>query len=269
MFGVLKSQLRDKYKALLILAGTSLAFTEVYLILYPTVRDSAVQLKELFKIYPESFFKAFGLDMAMLTFAKVEYFLSSEVFSVIWPILVIVFAIQLANAAFVSEVEDATIELTLSQPIARLKLFATRYLGGALLMAAFTAITVGGVIPLIMLHGFNYMPGNFWLLAVIGFLFGLSIYSVAVFFSVLYSQKSWSTITTSGILITMYVADIAAGLKTELENIQYVSFFHYFVGATILGKGMVVDYTYPVFLGVTVVFALLAAVWFSWRDIAV
>lgn len=268
MFGIIKSQFRDKRNSLLIFLGTSLAFSELYLALYPTIRAQSAQLSQLLKLYPESFFKAFGLDAATLTFSRVEYFLSSEIFSLIWPILVIIFAIQLGNYAFVAEIEDGTVELTLSQPISRLRLFISRYFGGLLLLATFTFVSILGIIPLIELHGFEYSLHNFLLIALIGFLLGWAIYGISIFFSVVFSQKAFASFATAGIMIVMYVINIISGLKESLVNIQYVSFFHYFVGGTILAKGIVVKYTYPVLLLTVLVLFALSAFWFVQRDIA-
>lgn len=269
MFGIMKRIIKDKYKSLLIFTGTSLAFSEMYLILYPTIKAQSDQLSQLLKMYPESFFKAFGLDAATLTFSRVEYFLSSEIFSLIWPILIVIFAIGLANNAFVAEIENGTIEIALSQPISRLKLFFSRYFAGMLMLAAFAFGSVLLLIPMIILHGFEYTASHFVLTAWIGFLFGAVVYTLATFFSVVFSQKGIATFATSGILIVMYVVNIISGLKSSLEKIQYSSFFHYYVGATLLTKGEVVKYTYPVFLGVIVVILAISAIWFNSRDLSV
>jgi ABC-2 type transport system permease protein len=269
MYGVAKQLIKDKYKAMLIFLGTSLAFTEMYMLLFPTIKASSDQFTQLMKMYPESLFKAFGLDAATLTFARIEYFLSSEIFSLIWPILLIILAIQIANYSFAGEIEEATIELSLSQPIARVKLFFARYLAGLFLISVFVFTSIGLMVPMIILHGFEYSGHAFWLMAIVGFLFALAVYSIAVLFSVIFSSKGRASSVTAGILILMYVMNVISALKASLENLQYGSFFHYFVAGVVLAKDQMVDYTYPVFLGVSMVAVVAAAFWFVRRDLSV
>jgi ABC-2 type transport system permease protein len=268
MFGIAKQQFKDKYKALFTLLGISLIFSEMYIAIYPVVREQADNLTQLLKMYPESFFKAFGLDAATLTFARVEYFLASEVFSVIWPILIIVLSIQLASYGFSAEIEAGTIELTLSQPVSRLKIFVARYFTGIFMLAIFCFASVGLLIPLVTLHGFEHTASHFWITAGIGFLFATAVYSIGTFFSVLFSQRSGTAFATAGTVILMYVANIISGLKPSLEKIGDYTFFHYFVGASLIGKGVVIQNTYWVFIGVSTLFFVLSGLWFSLRDIA-
>lgn len=269
MFGIIKRMFLDKKNALLAYALAIVAFMEMYLALYPSIRDQAAQLNQLLEAYPDSFFKAFGLDRADLTFARVEPYLSSEIFSFIGPIMLIIFMTSMANYAIVGEIGKGTIELTLAQPISRLKIFFSRLFTAVLNLTVFSAVMTFAVVPLASFHNIDYTLDNFLKMGIIVFLFGFAVLGIAIFFSALFSERGKASFATGGVLILMYVVNVVSGLKENLDKLKYFSFFHYYTPGTVLGKGQFIDYSFPVFLGAGLMFMLAAAYWFNRRDIAV
>ena len=71
------------------------------------------------------------------------------------------------------------------------------------------------------------------------------------------------------ILLSMYFAKILTNFKENLENIQYISFFHYLDADKILVKGEVEIFAVGVLIGVSVVTTVIGAFYFNKRDIAV
>lgn len=269
MLGIAKRMFVDKRNALFAYSISIVALIEMYLSLFPAIKAQSAQLNQLLESYPDAFYKAFGLDRADLTFDYVEAFLSSEIFSFMWPILAVIFLASMANYAIVGEITRGTIELTLAQPISRLKVFISRYLTGISAFAAFTLVTTFAIVPLASFHNIDYRLENFLKMGLICFLFGLATYSIAMFFSSLFSDRGKASSATGGVIILMYVANVISGLKESLENLKYVSFFHYYAPGTVLNKGQFVDYSFVAFLGVAFVFTVLAAYVFNKRDIAV
>lgn len=268
MFGVAKRMFVDKKNALIAYSVSIFSFVGLYLSLFPQIQEQSAQLNKLMESYPDAFFKAFGLDKADLTFEFVETYLSSEIFSFIWPILVVIMMTSLANYAMVTEIGKGTIEFTLSQPISRIKLFITRYLTGVTSLLIFTGVTILSVVPWANLYNIEYRFQNFLKMGLVAFLFGLASFSLAMLFSAIFSEKGKSSFAVGGVIILMYVLNVISGLKESLENLKYASFFHYYAPSTVLNKGNFVDYTFVAFLGVTVVATVLAAFIFNKRDVA-
>jgi ABC-2 type transport system permease protein len=88
-------------------------------------------------------------------------------------------------------------------------------------------------------------------------------------FSSFSSEKGRVSFLTGGILVLMYVLNVLAGLKESLINLRYFSFFYYYNPGNALGDGKLVDWSIVVFAGVIIVSTLVAARYFSRRDIAV
>jgi hypothetical protein len=82
------------------------------------------------------------------------------------------------------------------------------------------------------------------------------------FFSSLFSEKGRANFIPAGILVLMYVLNIVAGLKDNLKNLKYFSFFYYYNPGKFLVYGEVDNRAWWVFLGTFLVATILAAIWF-------
>lgn len=261
--------LKDKKTSLVAYSLGAMAVIELYVALFPAIQKQAAQLNQLLEAYPEGFMDAFGFEgSSMALFSKLESFMSTEYFSFFWPIMVITMLIGFANLMIVSEVERGTIELSLAQPVSRLKLFASRYLAGVAYFLIFDIVSIFSIILFAKLHGISYEIQNYLTIFGISLLFGLAIFSVATFLSALFSDKGKTLGLSAGLLLLMYVLNIVAGLRDSLEGLKYASFFYYFNPATVFGDNQIVQYSIPVFVSVIIVFTAAAAWRFNTRDVA-
>ncbi len=268
MLGVYLRLLKDKWKSLLIYIASATAFMEMYIALYPAMKETLESTEEFLKAFPKEFMEAFGFTPEILTFPTVESFISTEIFTFIWPIIVIIMAIGLANISFAGDIANGTIEVVLAQPISRLKMFLGRYLAGATILTVFTWASVYVAIPLAAMHGIDFNPKAYLVMSVLGTLFVLSIYGIAVLASSIFSERGKTIFVTTGILITMYAINIISGLYDKLESLKYASFFYYFNPGTALNDLGYIDYAILVFLAVLILTPILGAFSFNKRDIA-
>jgi len=268
MIGVFTRILKDKRFSLLAYTLGAIATVEMYIALFPAIRDQAEQLDKLLEAYPKGLMEAFGFNGTEALFSKLEAYMSTEYFSFFWPIMVITMMIAFANTIIVAEVEKGTVELVLAQPISRLKLFFTRYFAGIFYFAIFCFVSIFAMIPFAMLHGISYQFENYMTIFGMSLLFGITIFSMALFFSALFSEKGKATAFSAAILLSMYVVNIVSTLKDSLKDIRYISIFYYFSPSTVFAQNKIIEYSIPVFVVVIIVFTGLASFWFNRRDIA-
>lgn len=267
MWEIFLRTIKDRKISIIIYIVASIGFMWMYIAMFPSIQDQADQFQELMKSYPQEFMKAFNIEE--LSFDKIEKFLAMENFSIIWPLMVIFMMISLAGAAISGEIEKGTAEIILSKPVSRLKIFIGKYLAGVFILAVFTACSVFFVAPLCTLHNVDYVMENYVHMAAIGFLFGLAVYSVALMFSAMFSERSKPYMFTGGILILMYVANIVANLKDQLKNFKYLSFFHYYNQNQALIHNNLEINSILVFAGVAIICTIVGVIYFNKRDIAV
>jgi ABC-2 type transport system permease protein len=269
MLGIVLRSLKNNKGSLAIYSIASIGFLEVYVSMFPFMQQQSAQLSDMLKLYPESLMKAFGFDSSQLLFDQIGSFLATEQFSFMWPIMAIIFLVSYSNSSIVGEIENGTVEVLLSQPISRTKIFFGRYFAGLINLFVFTFASVFAVVPLALLHDIKYNTKGLLAFSIEAFLFGAAIFSLAMLASSLFSEKGKANIITIGVLISMYVANIVSSLKPSLSDLQYFSFFHYYNPASALVKNTFPDWTLIVFIGFSLVVTAVAAVWFNKRDVAV
>jgi ABC-2 type transport system permease protein len=261
--------LRDKYKTFIAYSLSALGFVEMYVALFPAIHDQAGQLEQVLSSIPADVFKAMNMDPSVLSFQVLESYISSDYLSFLWPILAIIFAISMANYILVNDVERGTVETLSSLPVTRNRIFIERYLTGALLAAVFTAVSILAVIPLAGLQGVEYVAENYVTATLGALLFIWAIYSMAVLFSVYFSEKGKATMAAGGLLILMYVLNAISALNDNLKDVKYASFFNYYSGPDLLVRNTYPDYALVVLGGFAIIATILALIWFNKRDLSV
>lgn len=259
--------IKDRRISLIVYCLAGIGLLWMYIALFPSIQTQAASFNELLKNYPQALMKAFGLEE--LNLSRVENYLAMEQFSIIWPMMVIFLVVSLAGAAIAGEIEKGTAEIMLSKPVSRLKIFFGKYLAGVFTIIVFTICSIFAAIPLAKLYNIDFVFKNYVTLSIVSFFFSLAIFSLAMFFSAIFSEKSKAYMTTGGILIVMYVLNIIAALKDNLKSLKYLSFFYYYDPDQALIKNIINETGVLVFVIIAVVCAIVAAIWFKKRDIAV
>ena len=267
MFTIFWRTIKDRRISLIVYCLSGILLLWMYVALFPSILEEAENLNKLIESYPEALMKAFGIKD--FTFDHIENFLAVEQFSIVWPLIVIFMMIAIAGRAISGEIEKGTAEILLSKPVSRLKIFFGKYLAGFFTLLVFTIFTIFAIVPLAELHNIDYVLENYFSLAIIAFLFAWALFSMAMFFSAIFSERSKAYMATGGILIAMYVLNIIAALKDNLSDLKYASFFYYYNYSDALIRNTIDDISIWVFLGVIVVFTVVGAIWFKKRDIAV
>lgn len=265
MWTVFWRSLKDRRVLLLIYTLSSVILLWMYVAFFPAFKDQSAAMEKMLEAYPESLMKAFNFDIK--SFTTVEGFLSTEQFSMMWPLLLILMLVGFAGASIAGEIEKGTIELLISQPISRAKLFLSRYLAGVLMLLIFVVFSIFAAIPLAEAYNINFKADNFVTMAVLGFIFGLSIFSLGMFFSSIFSDKGKVFFATGGLLVVMYVLNIVSSIKESLVDLKYFSVFYYFNPSKALVYHQIDNWAYLVFISSAFILTILGLIIFTRRDI--
>lgn len=258
--------LKDRRLVTIIYCLVSIGLLWMYVALFPAFKEQSKAMEDMLKSYPESFLKAFNFDIK--SFTTLEGFLSTEQYSFMWPLLAILSMVGFAGSAIAGEIENGTIEIVLSNPVSRLKLFISRYLAGLVILIIFVVVSVFSAIPLAEIYNINFASQSFATMALLAFIFAWAIYSLAMLFSSIFSDKGKVFFLTGGILVVMYVLNIVSALKSSLADLKYGSFFYYFNPPKALYHNEIDVWAYVVFISVAILATIIGAVWFARRDIA-
>lgn len=267
MFTIIWNTIKDRKIAVIIYCIAAVSFVWMFVAMFPTIQEQAENFSKMIENYPEGFLKAFGIED--VGFDTIEKFLAVENYSIMWPIMAMFMMVSIAGFSLAREVEKGTAEILLSRPISRLTLYFGRYIAGILILVVFTVVSVFCVVPLAHLHNIDYNIDSHVAIAIISFLFGWAVFSMAFMFSAIFSEKGRAYTAAGGILILMYVLNLIASLKEEWENLKYVSFFYYYDFNKALIDAHIDWLPVVVFVSVAVVCTTVGAIWFYKRDIAV
>ena len=268
MWPLTQRTLRDNRFLVLGYVVVNLLMLTLYVGLFPSMADQAAELNKVLEQFPQGFLKAFNVGDVSTILTNFESFLASRHYGLLWPIMALMLAIGLAGNAIAGEIESGRIEFLLAQPISRTGLFISRYLSGIILLLLFVAASVLCVPFIATMFNVDYTLESYFILAYMGFLFALTVFTLAMFFSTVFSEKSKVSLYMTGIVIASYTANVVANLNTDLENLKYLSFFHYFDANIALvdrefdGTGILV------FLCIIVVCLIAGIIRFNHRDIA-
>jgi ABC-2 type transport system permease protein len=218
---VIRRGVADQRRAVLTWGGSLGLMSAFIAAIYPSVKDS---LTKVVQSYPSGLKEAFGVQ----GFDTVESYVHAEMFSLIVPLAVGFFAIRSATRETVAAEERGYLDTILSLPLARRVL-----VGGS---AVATVVICAGILAVTGL--LTFVSGR---IAGTGISFGLTfagafgVWPLAVFFAGVASavgglvNRSAEVVGIStGILISMYVLDLAGRLTSSLAWLRWFSAFRYY-----------------------------------------
>lgn len=139
-FEVLSGVVRDQRRAWLYWSIAVAAVTTMYVALYPSM--GGMDLENVIQNMPDALVTALGYDRI----ATAPGYLTSTVFGLLGPALLLVFSIGLGARLIAGQEEDGTLELEFTAPVSRRKLLlerlATLWLGALTLVAVITGTSI-------------------------------------------------------------------------------------------------------------------------------
>lgn len=255
--------LRDRWRGLLAWGLGIVGMAVIQLAVYPSVSRSAAAVQEFIDQYPEVLKKAFGME----DYGSGPGFLSTEMFSMMVPLVLIAVAVGAAAAATAGEEERGTLDLLLALPVRRWDVVLAKTAAMVLGVAAvgvllFAAILLGS--PVVDLSvGTSGLAAATLMCALLGLLFG----GVALLVGAMTGHRSVALGASVGLALAAFLLQVLAPMADWLEPWQKASPFQWAIGGRPLTQGLDLGYA-GLLLGLTVLLVGLAAVAFERRDIS-
>ena len=269
MWALMVRTIKDSWLTSVIYLVVSVLFVWIFVSIFPSFQSASANFNELLKSYPQTLLKAFGYDPETPIFGSVEAYISVENFSFMYQILVVGIAASFSSWAIAGQIEKKTMSTLLSLPINRTKIFFAKYFSNALIIILFNMVSIYSIIIFCKLYDVSYSSGHYHKMFVASTLFSMAIYSLGMFFSSLFRDKGKVLFFSVGIVLAMYAIYVISGLKENLSDLKYGTFFYYFNSTSILAKGIMPNHLYLVFGGTIIFFSSMALLVFAKRDISV
>lgn len=224
---------RDHWKSLLAWAGVIVAMTCVQLSVYPSIAKTADAAIEFVDAYPEAFKKIFRME----DYTSGPGFLSTELFSLMLPLVLIAVGATWGASATAEEEERGTADLLFTLPISRSKIVLSK------MAATVTVLLFLGAVIFINLYigaPMVELEINF------GFIVAATLNTMALgaFFSgiafvigALTGKKGISLGATSGAALLAFVFFSLAPLVDTFDSLEPINPFDWAIGGNILFDG--------------------------------
>ncbi|HSW74881.1 MAG TPA: ABC transporter permease subunit [Candidatus Saccharimonadales bacterium] len=230
---------------------------------YKAIGSDAKQLNSTFDSISSS---AGGFFGGSDFFSPIGY-MSSQIYYILLPILVIVMTLVLASGLMNRDENDGTVEYTLARPISRRQLLCAKAIVGLTVAVAVCALTYFVTFATVHIAGIKIDQANLLMTHLLSFTFSAS-FGVIAFALMAFSQLTRKAATSVAIVLAFggYVISSLAGLVHWLEAPAKFMPYHYYDTVGLLGGHIERGLTIYL-VGVIVIPAAVAMIGYSQRDI--
>jgi ABC-2 type transport system permease protein len=267
MIALIKRELQRNRTSYIIYCLIAVGFIVLYVSLFPSIQEQSAELEKILKAWPKSFLEAFGVDIS--GYNQIEMYLSSELMSLLWPILAVLLCVSRAGASIAGGIENRSIGLELSLPITRVRLYVAKLIGGLISAVVFCMVSIFMIIPVCAIFSIEVKVDRIAALFLICVLFVKALYSLALLVSSFASEKGRVYFAMGAFVLVSYVGNIVANISDGFSWLKHVSIFYYFDTFGVL-KGEFIPVRSWIFFVAVTLFAIIAgSAKFYKRDISV
>ena len=261
---VFLKSLGDQRRSLMFWGIGVAALAVVTVLFYPTI-SKAEGLADIFE-ETDAIARLFAGGFTDVT--TPEGFLNSQLYSLMAPALLLVYAIGQGSGAIAGEEERGTLDLLLSDPVTRLEVLSqkTAAMIAGLLGLSFVlwlGVVVGTVIVDMDLSIWRTMQ-----VTLSGVLLGTVFGALALALGCARGKRGLSIGATGGLAVAVYFVYALAPLAEGLSPLEKLSPFYYYIGADPLANGLNPTHT-AALIGISAALLVVAAVTFERRDLTV
>lgn len=232
--------------------------------LFPTFGDAAGYAEVVENLPP--IFEAFLGELASLS--TPAGFLAAEHFSLMYPIMLTVLAVSLANGSIAKEEDAGTLELVLSRPVSRTSFVLQKVAAMYTILLVVGTANFLGIIAGPYVVEVELVTSNIWWASLGGVLVAGVFAGVVLFLSALTNSRGLTSAITVLLLIVSFFINSFALVVDWLEPFQKASVFYYYNVLDTLMNGVTLS-NIVVLSIVCLVFVPLAVLAFRKRDIRV
>ena len=262
---ITRQALRAGRRTLAIWAVVFAGLIAIYAVIWPSVRGNT-NWRNLFDTLPETY-RALFTASGTIDLSTAGGYLGVELMGFMGPALIAVYAITTGSAAIAGEEDRGGLEVTLSAPISRVRVFVQRFtallIGIATLMIATGAALWIFSAMLDMQLGVGAIASG---VAALG-IFGLFTGAVAIAVGAATGSTAVARGVASLVAVASYLINALAQITSALRPARPISPYHLVLGNEPLAHGLRLAGAVSV-LGAVVVLVAVGGIIFARRDLS-
>ncbi len=230
---------RDHWRSYLTWTFGALAMVGIQLSIYPTVRSSAAGLTSFLDNFPKAFKQVFRME----NYTTGAGFLSTELFSMLLPLIFIAVGASWGASASAQEEEDRTADILLTLPISRVRVLSIKILTAVLAQIVLASILITSLVVGIRFVdlplGTTKIIAGVMTLLTLGILFN----AISTLLGAVWGKKSLALGGAIGLAIAGFLFFSLAPLVNTFERLTPINPFQWTLGSRPLYEGVDVGYT--------------------------
>jgi ABC-2 type transport system permease protein len=161
-------------------------------------------------------------------FSPIGY-LSSQIYFILLPLMIIIMVITLASSLMKRDESDLTVELVLSRPVSRTQVLFGKALAGIVIVAVTGIVSYGVMVACVAIAGLSINQNDLFLTHALSFLFAGSFGAIA-FALIAFSRFTRGIASVVAILLSLggYVVSSLSGFVNGLQPVAKALPYHYF-----------------------------------------
>lgn len=230
---------RDHWRAYFFWTLGLVSLVAVMLSVYPTVRSSAAGLATFLNNYPEALKQIFRMQ----DYTSGPGYLTTELFSMMLPLVFISIGASWGSAATAQEEERRTADILLTLPISRVRILVSK-----IVTAILAQIVLAIVLALTLFIGIRFVNLSLGTAKIIagalsGMLLGIMFNSLATFIGAAWGKKSIALGGAIGLAIAGFLFYSLGPIVNTFERIAPFNPFQWTLGSKPLFDGIDAGYT--------------------------
>lgn len=238
-----------------------LAIAVMYSAFYPSIKESASTFSGYLDQLPEAVRGLIGDD-----FTTPAGYLRAETFSLLGPLLFLMFAIGTGARSIGGEDEAGTLEILLSLPVRRREVLLARMVTTALLTGALASVLGIALIVVGPVFEVDVPPGQILSAAAMLWLVGMAFGAIATAIGAATGRRSTAVAATGAIAAAAYILNVFAPTVEVLRPLRFLSPFRWYLDPDPLVAGLRIA-NVAVLLGIAAAATLFGLLAFERRDV--
>ena len=232
---------RDHWKAFFFWTLGLIAMVIIQLSVYPTVRSSAAGLASFLDNYPKALREIFRME----DYTSGPGYLSTELFSMMLPLIFISIGASWGSNATAQEEERRTADILLTLPISRVRILTTK-----IATAVLAQLVLAMVLVLTLAIGIHFVDLPLATVKIIagaltGVLLGILFNAVATFVGAAWGKRSVALGGAIGLAVTGFLFYSLSPLVHTFDSLAPINPFQWTLGSRPLYDG--IDWGYTAF----------------------
>ncbi len=222
MNNIIKFEVKNNLKVILICLIIEIALISMYTILYPSFAESIDEFTKLMMDLPDAMKLAFNVDPALFVQYDGFYVFTVSILSVVFGFVASIIAIKL----FAIEKTKSISEYIYSKPISRKKLFVSKFLAGLFLIVLNVIIysMLHIILVSLVLDSGSYNLDIILSVNLLMLTLSICIYALSIFISVFIKRAKVPAAYTFGIVMSLFVLNIIIEI-IQKDVLKYISPF--------------------------------------------